>query len=399
MNDYFPIKENNIFSNPALINNYTVLQDSGILKYIETLNKQIFNYREIVSGAINLFNGQNMDEIFSSAMKILSDRYLPDFVYFIIKPVKHDEIPFIRGYRNYRRIPDDEQDFAALKDFNKFEDFFLNVPKPLLFGEEGVPPTIFGDAETEKADTSLFLDVFGKLKPQLIVPIMGRSMFYGMMLLGGKILEQHYTEPEIQFINNYVSFLSQAIQNNFNYEGTLRDSKTGLFNLHYFMTRLNEEIARIKRSNDLSSVIMLDIDHFKNFNDDYGHLAGDYVLECISSVLKRSVRRQDIPARFGGEEFVLLLPNADRRMAWTAAERLRITIANMDMEQSPRLPNVTVSLGVFTINGRMDISAKEVIDRTDKALYQSKEAGRNRTTMSVTGFLDKLNHAAAAARK
>jgi diguanylate cyclase (GGDEF)-like protein len=128
------------------------------------------------------------------------------------------------------------------------------------------------------------------------------------------------------------------------------------------------------------------VDDFKNFNDVHGHVAGDQILENIALLIKQGVRSEDIPSRFGGEEFTVLLPNTDKDTVWTVAERLRASVSDMKVSRISTLPPVTISLGVYTFGKEADISATEIIDRADMALYQSKKNGKNRTTLWDSGF-------------
>jgi diguanylate cyclase (GGDEF)-like protein len=237
-----------------------------------------------------------------------------------------------------------------------------------------------------------------KLKPELVAPIMGPSNLYGLILIGHKIIGEEYTPQELTFLKELTSFVSQAIQNHLHYEHSVRDVKTGLFNHGFFMTRLNEEIARSNRNDDIASLIVIDVDKFKNFNDNFGHLAGDRVLESLAQMIKRNVRTGDVPSRFGGEEFTILLPGSDRETAWLVAERLRISVAEMEVPWEQKLPQVTISLGLVTFDKNTDIPADGILHRADEALYRSKEGGRNRTTVWGSGLLFKIEQKAEAAR-
>jgi diguanylate cyclase (GGDEF)-like protein len=187
-----------------------------------------------------------------------------------------------------------------------------------------------------------------------------------------------------------MSFLSQALQNNLHYEHSVRDVKTGLYNHGYFMTRLNEEIARTRRESAVSSLMVMDVDKFKNFNDTYGHLAGDRVLESLAYTIKQTVRTGDIPSRFGGEEFTILLPNTPRQTAWLVAERLRMSVSALKVPWKPPLPQVTISLGVVSFDKHTNAAPEDIISRADEALYQSKENGRNRTSVWGSGLLFRI---------
>jgi len=262
---------------------------------------------------------------------------------------------------------------------NCFEPFFQKYPRPVnyeLFSFE------LGENENLRS--------FDTIKPELVIPIMGPSGLYGMVLMGSKILGEEYSIAELAFIQHLMSFVSLAIQNHLHYERTLRDVKTGLYNNGFFLTRLNEEIARTKRNESKTSIIMIDIDRFKKFNDTYGHIAGDRVLESLAITIKQTVRTEDVPSRFGGEEFTILLPDTDKDEAFHAAERLRTIVSGMKVPWEPPLPQVTISLGIFTFCKETNLSSEDIIKLADEALYLSKERGRNRTTAWGVGLLDKI---------
>jgi diguanylate cyclase (GGDEF)-like protein len=367
-----------LFSSPEIVNNYSLLVDIGVITHIEALQKQLKMYKQIFSGCLDLFSGTTLEEVMNVAVQQLFEHFMPDFVYFFWKPAKHSDPIRICGYKDYKPI--DEKDLGiTIEDIVPFENFFIKNPKPILFEDI-----------IKRSEMQFLSGRFQDVQPRFCIPIIGPSKIYGLTLIGPKLLAGDYTPEEMIFLRYFMAFVSQAIQNYLHYEHSLRDVKTGLFNHGFFMTRLSEEIERLKRTNESASIIMMDIDFFKHVNDKYGHLAGDFVLENIARVIRQAVRGRDIPSRFGGEEFTVLLPNADKNMAWIVAERLRTSIAEMKLNWERPLPKITVSLGVLTLNGGTDISANEVMKRVDKALYQSKENGRNCTSCYGAGFLFRL---------
>lgn len=159
------------------------------------------------------------------------------------------------------------------------------------------------------------------------------------------------------------------------------DALTGIFNRGELMARAEEEMSRVTRhgavgDNGSLSLIMLDIDYFKKINDKYGHQAGDAVLRQISARIKEGLRLYDILGRYGGEEFLLLLPNAELASACRVAERIRCSIAEKPFTFKEQSIFVTVSLGVSSITP--GISLTEAIEIADQALYTAKQNGRNR---------------------
>lgn len=156
------------------------------------------------------------------------------------------------------------------------------------------------------------------------------------------------------------------------------DFLTGLPNRRSFLERLEVEQARQKRgSNTPVALLMLDLDHFKKVNDNYGHIAGDAVLRHVASCMQASLRVGDIAGRLGGEEFVMLLANADQSSARQVAERLRQTIAEHPLDWEDQSIAVTVSIGLTLLHPDDELP-ETVLNRADLALYCAKGAGRNR---------------------
>ena len=155
------------------------------------------------------------------------------------------------------------------------------------------------------------------------------------------------------------------------------DGLTRLANHRVFREALDRELKRAGRYGGEFALIMMDIDHFKNFNDDHGHLAGDYVLRTVSRAIRRTVREGvDLAARYGGEEFAVILPETAQAGALVAAERLRCAVAEAQAEFDGQRFQVAASLGVAQY--RAGMTASEFIDAADKAMYLAKKSGRNR---------------------
>lgn len=165
------------------------------------------------------------------------------------------------------------------------------------------------------------------------------------------------------------------------YQNSIRDALTRLYNRSYFYETLNHVLGTTS-ANKPVSVIVSDLDYFKRINDNYGHLQGDKVLQFVANLLMDSVRPQDIAARIGGEEFVLLLVNTPSEAAGQVAERIRVSLSEFNRDTTDgQLPEpITISMGVFTAMSS-DVSAEECVERADKAMYQAKETGRNRVVI------------------
>ena len=163
-------------------------------------------------------------------------------------------------------------------------------------------------------------------------------------------------------------------------EQALHDPLTGLYNRRYLNEALAREVVRCRRENTPLSIIMADIDHFKMINDSYGHQAGDEVLVRVAALLKGQARGSDIACRYGGEEFLLVMPGSPLEFARKRAEEIRQKCAALTIEKRGTQLDVTLSFGIAVCPDH-GLDGEEVIIKADQALYQSKAAGRNRVTV------------------
>lgn len=172
------------------------------------------------------------------------------------------------------------------------------------------------------------------------------------------------------------SEIANAIERARLFHMAVEDGLTKLYVVRHFKEILEQEMAKAKRYNRALSLIISDIDHFKRINDTYGHLSGDYILREIANIFKSSCREVDVPGRYGGEEFVILLPETNRDGAVEFAERLRKLIEGLILEYNNIKFNITISFGVAEF--RSEASVADFIKRADEALYVAKETGRNK---------------------
>jgi diguanylate cyclase (GGDEF)-like protein len=164
---------------------------------------------------------------------------------------------------------------------------------------------------------------------------------------------------------------------------SFQDPLTGLFNRRYFEIAIEKEISRADRHQQTIGVVMIDVDHFKSINDRYGHEAGDRLLKRISDVLRRHVRVEDIICRYGGEEFLLVLPGDSPGATQRRAETLRQEVEKLVavLQDGTLVTDTTISLGV-AIYPTHGSSWQDVVGIADKALYRAKDLGRNRTVLA-----------------
>ena len=161
---------------------------------------------------------------------------------------------------------------------------------------------------------------------------------------------------------------------------SITDGLTEIYLRRYFIDRLSEEIERSRRLKLKFSILMIDIDHFKNCNDRYGHMVGDAALREIASIIKNNVREIDLAARYGGEEFTVLLPETGRDGALHVAERIRKACEDRLISAYDENLKFTVSIGISVYPENAKDSGL-LIEKADKAMYRSKEAGRNQVSV------------------
>jgi diguanylate cyclase (GGDEF)-like protein len=166
----------------------------------------------------------------------------------------------------------------------------------------------------------------------------------------------------------------------------LRDGLTGLFNHRYFQEIFGQEFDRATRYERSFSLLMLDLDHFKQINDSHGHRVGDIVLQEISALILSSLRTNDIVARYGGEEFAIIAPETDLKGAAVLAERIRKAVEELEISVDSATVKATISIGVATYQpGKISATKSEILDAADARLYDAKRNGRNRLSVAKVG--------------
>jgi diguanylate cyclase (GGDEF)-like protein/PAS domain S-box-containing protein len=214
----------------------------------------------------------------------------------------------------------------------------------------------------------------------LCLPMMAQNKSIGLLYLASN---NNYAlnEHKQQFARTVAENISLNIANlqlrESLHQNSIRDALTGLFNRRYLEESLERELYLAQRKNYSVGVIMLDIDHFKRFNDTFGHEAGDYVLKEVAKLLQNEVRKGDIPCRYGGEELTVIMPEADLDLAFNRAEKIRLEISQLILKHHEKLlGQITASLGVacYPENGK---TLEKVMQIADNYLYQAKKQGRN----------------------
>jgi len=217
------------------------------------------------------------------------------------------------------------------------------------------------------------------VKSMLCVPLQTKETKHGLILIEHNI-PGAFSASNIRLLEIITQQVSIAIDNAMLYKKLQdyanTDGLTQLYNRLYFQKRLDEELERAKKEGYDISVVLYDIDNFKKFNDKYGHLFGDVVLKSIAGLVKNSVRNNDIVARFGGEEFIIMLPYTSAEAAYEKAEELRKKISDLIIRDRDVSTSVTVSMGISSFPEFADTEAL-LLRSADAALYQAKGKGKN----------------------
>jgi diguanylate cyclase (GGDEF)-like protein len=353
-------------SNPEIIANYDLLKKIGVWDQILNLEKQVQAKDKLLEEVVELFNQASLINLITYITGKMLDRFVPSYLAFILQEEGSLEKVHAICFRNLKRV-------------KNIIDIPSIIPYRQFFGAHSGLMT-FAEFSTLIKNQSLSGPLL-PLNPEIVMPLMGLGGMYGFIVFGRKIIEESYTEQELEYIDWIMKCASVSLQTNIYYQRAIIDSKTRLYTHHYFMKRAQEEIARISRYIEDLALLMFDIDHFKEINDNLGHLAGDRVLFDVAGIVKSNIRQSDIAARFGGEEFVVLLVSCKKDYAYMIAERVRQKIQEMEFEYLGAKIKTSISAGVSFASHDKLCTGEELIRRADVALYASKRRGRNCSTL------------------
>jgi diguanylate cyclase (GGDEF)-like protein len=221
------------------------------------------------------------------------------------------------------------------------------------------------------------------VRSMLCVPLLQSGKPFGVLnvvIRNSQNVKEKFTRLDLRLSTSIANQIALVIDKAKLYQASITDGMTGLYINNYFKARLREEVRRSRRYGMPLALIMCDIDHFKNFNDSWGHQMGDRVLCAFAEVIRIAVRdKLDIPARYGGEEFAVICPETTAEGALVLADRIRQIIEEKEFSEGGESISVTASFGV-AISDETITEMDQLIKRADDALYQSKNAGRNQVT-------------------
>lgn len=240
---------------------------------------------------------------------------------------------------------------------------------------DGMPFEITTEAARDK--TKDRISELLELEDFVTVPLKAKDKVIGIILADNRFTKEPITKDDIRILTMFANQAGLAIENSQLYEQTVvlsnSDSLTGLWNHGFFQYLLGEELKKMENIKRPLSLLMIDMDDFKLFNDEFGHQAGDSILKQVSRVLKDTSRKIDIVARYGGEEFSIILPETKKEEAFILAERLRQAV-----EHHPFPKPITISIGIAAYPEDAQ-TKEELILKADKVLFEAKRTGKNKT--------------------
>ncbi len=333
------------------------------------LRKNIYNLHSLFEVSLELNSILDLHRLVNSILLTLAGQFSSKYGLFLFSP--KPEIDRLQLFNSKGYYLDN---IAGL---------YIDKTDPLIhyFADHNLP-TVIKDLERKVKKSQAITDLTDA-GVELVTPINIKGLTEGIIGLGPRLKNLEYTKNDIEHISILTNIISIAVANASLYyeieQLSYTDGMTALHNFRYFKLRLKEEIVRHKRTKTGLSLLILDVDNFKNFNDTMGHPAGDEVLKKLAAILKSTVRENDIVARYGGEEFAVILPAVEKEGARILADRIRENIEQTYFEHEEIQPfgKVTVSVGAATLPGDGD-DYETLLNNADTALYAAKNSGRNR---------------------
>ncbi|MCK8823740.1 sensor domain-containing diguanylate cyclase [Fuchsiella alkaliacetigena] len=267
-------------------------------------------------------------------------------------------------------LPDKFKELVSNIDIKAQNNIFTEIVK-------SKEATIYNQIEPELKEKLGFRD----MKSIISLPLKVREDVIGIVTAINTFMVNSFNDEDKRFLITLSNQVAIAIENARMYnqmeEMAIRDGLTQLYNHSYFQEALSDEIERAIRYEQQLSLLLLDIDNFKNFNDNYGHQLGDQALKKLANNLKSITRGIDIVARYGGEEFAIILPETGLAGAKKLGERINKSVREMVIQKEDAKLQITISVGAAT--HEEDLTQEELINRADRALYKAKEEGKDRT--------------------
>ena len=332
------------------------------------VKRKVYDLHNLVEASNDIYSILNFKQLINSALlTIIGQLGIQNAFALMFDSSRHT---FNRNFQ--KGIRDKEITRLKFKAESPLAKFFMQHHMPFYVDNFGK------DAEQRKYHEKL-----KKLNIHIIAPIIYSERLQGIIGIGSKLYEKEFTQTDFELFHVLMNIITISIENALHYEEaknlSLTDGMTNLHNYRYFTIRLKEELNRAKRNKTKVSLLILDLDHFKNYNDTLGHQAGDEALRTLGRVLKSTIRDEDVVSRYGGEEFCIILPGISKEDIYPLGERVRsiIELHQFYKERVQPEGRITVSLGGATYPDDAK-DGDELVLKADQALYQAKNHGRNR---------------------
>ena len=346
----------------------TLLEKERALRIAEkAVKRKVYDLHNLVEASNEIYSILNFDQLINSALLTIIGQIGSESAFaFMYHTSKHS---FSRNFQKGFR----EKEIMQLG-FNGQSAIAKYLSKH--------PGPVYVDQITADNNLKPYIKKLKKLKIRLISPILYAERLQGVIGIGEKLYAQDFSQTDYELFHVLVNIISISIENAQHYEEvknlSLTDGMTNLHNYRYFSIRLKEELNRAKRNKTKLSLLILDIDHFKNYNDTLGHQAGDEALRNLGRILKKTVRDEDVVARYGGEEFCIILPGISKEGMKPLGERIRKIVESFTFYKERVQPGgqLTISLGGATYPDDAK-TLDELIQNADEALYRAKNTGRN----------------------
>jgi len=280
------------------MNSYDTFITEG--KTSDELERQIYDLKNLIGLGISLSSTLDFDNLVESILYSCIGQMFVDKVSILLQidiDINDFSIHMTKGLEE-KKIP--EKSEIILTESSQLVKFFEKNSYPQDYKALLDTPELQDD-----------LKKLIVLEPEILIPVKSKNSLNGVLVLSTKLTGESFTTSEKDFLQDLGKFAAIAVENSRLYLMATLDRMTRLYIHHYFQERLEKEIKRAQRTGSPLSIIMTDIDHFKNFNDTYGHQQGDIVLKETAKILHDAVRTTDLPSRYGGEEFVVILPDTE----------------------------------------------------------------------------------------
>lgn len=341
--------------------------EKNVISANKAMRRKVYELHNLVEASNDIYSILDFKQLINSSLLTIIGQvgFQKAFVLIYDKETKIFNQIYHKGFVN--------------KNFDNLE---FDVTSPIVsYFFKNRTPVYISRLETNKK-LKEFAKKLKKMGIFVIAPLIYSERLQGIIGAGEKLQFQNFSESDFEIFHILVNIISISIGNSYLFQEmktlSLTDAMTNLHNYRYFEDRLKEELNRAKRHKKKVSLMILDIDHFKNYNDTLGHQAGDEVLRTIGKILKQTIRDEDIVARYGGEEFCIILPGIEKKGIPILGERVRNKVESEKFFKEEVQPagKVTISIGTATFPDDA-IKFNDIIEKADKALYRAKNSGRN----------------------